>query len=57
MQCHSAGKIINAVETGPQILVNWESQFPKELHALPHARFIHMIRDPRDVMLSGTIPK
>jgi hypothetical protein len=53
MQCHNAEKIKKAAETGPQIIVNWESSFPKELHALPHARFIHMIRDPRDVLLSG----
>ncbi|HCP80524.1 MAG TPA: hypothetical protein DIT67_02660 [Octadecabacter sp.] len=53
MQCHNAGKISKAAETGPQIIVNWESKFPKELLALPHARFIHMIRDPRDVLLSG----
>lgn len=53
MQCHSARKIKSAAETGPQIIVNWESSFPPELRALPHARFIHMIRDPRDVLLSG----
>lgn len=53
MQCHSAERIKKAAQTGPQIIVNWESSFPDELRALPHARFIHMIRDPRDVLLSG----
>ncbi len=53
MQCHRAGKLKKAAKTGPQIIVNWESKFPAELRALPHARFLHMIRDPRDVLLSG----
>ncbi len=53
MQCYRAKKLSQAAKTGPQIIVNWESTFPKELRALPHARFIHMIRDPRDVLLSG----
>lgn len=53
MQCHRAAKVKKAAKTGPQIIVNWESSFPAELHALPQARFLHMIRDPRDVLLSG----
>lgn len=53
MQCHKAGKLAKAAPRGPQIIVNWESSFPDEIFALPHARFIHMIRDPRDVLLSG----
>ena len=38
---------------GPVALVNWSSGFPKSLISHPEARFIHVIRDPRDVLLSG----
>lgn len=53
MQCYRAKRLVEAAETGPQIIVNWSSNFPNELLAMEHARFIHMIRDPRDVLLSG----
>ncbi|AGI68804.1 hypothetical protein OAN307_c32940 [Octadecabacter antarcticus 307] len=53
MQCNRAAKLEKAAKTGPQIIVSWQSTFPAELRALPHARFLHLIRDPRDVLLSG----
>lgn len=39
--------------TGPALLVNWQSQFPMNILRNPQARFLHMIRDPRDILLSG----
>lgn len=53
MQCNRAAKLAQAAPTGPQIVVNWSSRFPAELWALPHARVLHLVRDPRDVLLSG----
>ncbi|MCF2904185.1 sulfotransferase [Octadecabacter sp. CECT 8868] len=53
MQCYRAKKLAEAAETGPQIIVNWSSSFPQQLLEMGHARFIHIIRDPRDVLLSG----
>lgn len=34
-------------------LTSWSSAFQDALHDLPDARFLHVIRDPRDVLLSG----
>lgn len=53
MQCYRAKRLADAAETGPQIIVNWSSTFPQALLDMDHARFIHIIRDPRDVLLSG----
>lgn len=53
MQCYRAEALEKAAPTGPQILVNWSSTFPPAVMDLPDARFIHIIRDPRDVLLSG----
>ncbi len=38
---------------GPALVVNWSSEFSPALFDHPDARFLHMIRDPRDVLLSG----
>lgn len=53
MQCYRPKRLKDLPETGPQIVVNWHSTFPKQLLAMEEARFIHIIRDPRDVLLSG----
>ncbi|PWJ22094.1 sulfotransferase domain-containing protein [Jannaschia seohaensis] len=34
-------------------LFSWSSTFPDDLLARPDARILHVIRDPRDVLLSG----
>ena len=38
---------------GPVICVNWSSEFSHALWDAPDARFLHVIRDPRDILLSG----
>lgn len=53
MQCYREKKLAEAALVGPQMIVNWSSSFPPELMDLDHARFLHIIRDARDVLLSG----
>jgi hypothetical protein len=38
---------------GPVICVNWSADFPAPFWDSPHTRFLHVIRDPRDILLSG----
>lgn len=40
-------------DDGPAFLVNWHGHFPQSLWDRDDARFLHIIRDPRDVLLSG----
>jgi hypothetical protein len=53
MQCYRARRLADLAPTGPHIVVNWSASFPKQLMNMDEARFIHIIRDPRDVLLSG----
>ncbi|MCO6382580.1 hypothetical protein [Oceanicola sp. 502str15] len=53
MQCYRPKRLKDLPESGPQIVVNWSSGFPAKLFEMEEARFIHIIRDPRDVLLSG----
>jgi len=46
-------KMAEIPETGPVAIVNWSSGFPRALLDRDDARFVHVIRDPRDVLLSG----
>ena len=52
-QVNRPQKLARLGPEAPQLLVNWDTTFPAELRAMPEARFLHVIRDPRDVLLSG----
>ena len=41
--------------TGRVFATNWRSRFHKDLLASDEARFMHLIRDPRDVLISGAL--
>ncbi len=53
MPIYRPKRLADLPERGPQIVVNWSSAFPAKLHQMAEARFLHIIRDPRDVLLSG----
>lgn len=38
---------------GRAFLVHWNARFPRQLWAQAETAFVHLIRDPRDVLLSG----
>lgn len=40
-------------DQGAALLVNWNGYFPKQVWDNPDAAFVHVIRDPRDILLSG----
>lgn len=50
---HNASKWDKIPDEGRVIVVNWSATFAPEVFAMPDARFLHVIRDPRDVLLSG----
>ena len=52
-QCNEAKGFIKLIEDGPQFVVNWGSTFPFLLYELESACLFHIIRDPRDVLVSG----
>lgn len=52
-QINRNATVANLPQTGPVICVNWSSEFPKALWDDRKSRFLHVIRDPRDILLSG----
>ena len=42
-------------EEGRAFLVNWAGYFPPELRERDDVAFVHIIRDPRDILLSGCV--
>ncbi len=50
---HRPRKYTRIPTEGRVIVVNWGGRFAPELWETKDARFFHLIRDPRDVLLSG----
>lgn len=50
---HNPARWQKIPDEGRAIVVNWSSLFAPDLFERGDARFLHIIRDPRDVMLSG----
>lgn len=50
---HRATPLSKLPESGRAILFNWSSRFSNELLNNSATRILHMIRDPRDVLISG----
>ena len=53
VQCYRPQGMAKLRQQGPQFVVNWASTFPFLMYELETARFFHVIRDPRDVLVSG----
>ncbi|PRY92681.1 hypothetical protein BCF33_1534 [Hasllibacter halocynthiae] len=50
---HRPAKWSRIPKEGRAVVLNWAGTFAPEVFAMPDARFLHVIRDPRDVLLSG----
>lgn len=49
----SERQLADVPEAGRAFLCNWHGTFPTEIWARDDVAFLHLIRDPRDVLLSG----
>ncbi len=50
---YDAAQLKSLPTDGPALVVHWNSLFPAPLFMDSRARFLHIIRDPRDVLISG----
>ncbi|WP_238364097.1 sulfotransferase [Mesobacterium pallidum] len=49
----SGGRLEEVPETGQAILGHWSGRFPQPLWSDPEAAFLHILRDPRDLLITG----
>lgn len=49
----SGGRLEEVPEEGPAILGHWTGRFPQPLWSDPEAAFLHIVRDPRDLLITG----